>query len=79
MHLCVHTRARTHIQLDPASLDTVGEFDAGGQLRRGIMVASGLGPAVDAGLGLGGEAFTAHPRVSGDRLVRRRRRRRQRK
>ena len=48
----------------------MGEFLAGGLLRRGMMVASGLGPAADAALGLGGDAFTAHPRQRGGRLVR---------
>ena len=60
------------VELDPASMETLGETDLDGVLLSGGMtVTLGAGRGVDAALGFG-QAFTAHPRVDrakGGRLV----------
>ena len=49
------------MQLDPATLHTLGEDDLDGRLRAGMFLSAGAPPALEHMLGLGGRVFTAGP------------------
>ena len=49
------------VELDPETLDALGESSLGGKLTPGMFISLGAPFALEAGLGLGGRAFTAHP------------------
>lgn len=51
------------VELDPETLEARGEDDLGGRLPGGMFVSAGLPAAVEARLGIGGRAFTAHPHI----------------
>jgi all-trans-8'-apo-beta-carotenal 15,15'-oxygenase len=51
------------VELDPVSLACLGETDLGGKLRCGMFVSAGLPVSVESKLGVGGNAFTAHPHI----------------
>jgi len=49
------------VELDPATLETRGVADFDGRLRPGMFLSVGAPDMVEAALGIGGRAFTAHP------------------
>lgn len=51
------------VELDPKTLETVGEVDLNGRLSGGMFVSVGAPSGVESALGIGGKAFTAHPHV----------------
>ena len=51
------------VELDPETLETIGEDDLDGRVNKGMFVSVGAGEKVESALGIGGKAFTAHPHV----------------
>ena len=49
------------VELDPETLDTLGEDDLGGRLREGMFLSTGAPVELEKMVGLGGRVFTAHP------------------
>lgn len=49
------------VELDPVTLETRGETSLNGKLNPGMFISLGAPRALESRLGLGGQAFTAHP------------------